>query len=183
MPPTKVCTPAKPVHDSATLADIIKYTIPLWQAQNPDSQNINKTSISDKVNVNISVSHPNIPANQSNPNPSNYGPATPYGLPYTISPNSYGIIGSYLDRRVEAMHDFTDRVPGKQLHPFPVSGHEGLFGFTYLGDVRAWRRDDLIGTEFAKEVDVHESIHTPDEYETRRIVEWMMSKERPKYIK
>ena len=183
MPAIKECAPAKTMNISATLADIIKYTVPLWQAQNPDSQNISKTSISDKVNANISVSHPNIPAAQSNPNPSNYGPAAPYGPPYTVSPHSYGIIGSYLDRRVEAMDDFTDRVPGKQLHTFPVSGNEGLYGYTRIGDVHAGRREDLIGTEFAKEVDVHESIHTPDEYETRRIVEWMMSREMPKYNK
>ena len=176
MPATKECSPAKSAQD---LANIIKYSIPLWQAQKPDSQNRNKTDISDKVNTNIAA----LPSNTL-PNPSNYGPLTPYGLvPYTVSDYSYGITGTYLDRRIEAMHDFTDRVPGKHLHTFPSSGNEGLFGFTYLGDVHAWRRDDLIGTEFAKMVDVHESIHTPDEYETRRITEWMMEKEKSKYIK
>lgn len=178
MPAVKECTPAKPVQDLDYLAAIIRYTIPVWQAQKPDSKNTNKADISDKVNANIATLPSNVPTNSSN-----YGPLTSYGLiPYVISHYSYGLIGSYLDRRIQEMHDFTDRVPGKQLNSFPVSGNEGLFGFTYLGDVHAWRRDDLTG-EFAKMVDVHESIHTPDEYETRRITEWMMSKERPKYIK
>lgn len=96
----------------------------------------------------------------------------------------YGLLlASYIERREEAMRDFTDRVPGKHMNTFPSSGNAGLYGFTYLGDQRVWRRDDLIGSEFAKMVDVHESIHTPDEYETRRITEWMMERERPKYIK
>ena len=97
-------------------------------------------------------------------------------------PNYGPVFTSYLERRHEAMHDFTDRVPGKQLHTFPSSGNAGLYGFTYIGDVNAWRRDDLIGTEFATMVDVHECIHTPDEYETRRITEWMMSKQPIKYF-
>jgi len=32
-------------------------------------------------------------------------------------------------------------------------------------------------------VDIHESIHTPDEYETRILTDWIMMKQRPKYIK
>jgi hypothetical protein len=101
------------------------------------------------------------------PSSSNYGPT----------------FSTYLEKRQEMLNDFTDRVPGKHLHTFPSSGNAGLFGFTYLGDVNAWRREDLIGTEFSLMVDVHESIHTPDEYETRRITEWMMSKDNSKYIK
>jgi len=97
---------------------------------------------------------------------------------------NYGpVLASYLERRNEALHDFTDRVPGKHMNTFPSSGNAGLYGFTYLGDQRVWRRDDLIGSEFAKMVDVHECIHTPDEYETRRITEWMMEKEKSRYIK
>ena len=92
------------------------------------------------------------------------------------------VIGDYRDRRIESMHDFTDRVPGKNLETFPVSGNEGLYGYTFLGDIRAWRRDDLSGN-FAKMVDIHESIHTPDEYETRILTDWIMTKQISKYIK
>ena len=91
-------------------------------------------------------------------------------------------IGDYRDRRIESMHDFTDRVPGKNLETFPVSGNEGLYGYTFLGDIKAWRRDDLSGN-FAKMVDIHESIHTPDEYETRILTDWIMTKQISKYIK
>ena len=112
------------------------YSVPLWQAKKPDSQTANKVDISDKLSANIVVLPPNIASNSSPASPSNYGPSIPYGLmPYAVPPYGYGVIGAYLDRRIEAMHDFTDRVPGKQLHTFPVSGNEGLLGFTYLGDV------------------------------------------------
>ena len=94
-----------------------------------------------------------------------------------LSINYKSTIGAYLNNRQEALHDFTDRVPGKHLNTFPSSGNAGLFGFTYLGDVRVWRGDDLSG-DFAKMVDVHECIHTPDEYETRILTSWIMSKEK-----
>jgi len=99
-----------------------------------------------------------------------------------LSINYKSTIGTYLNRRQDALHDFTDRVPGKNLETFPVSGNEGLYGYTFLGDIKAWRRDDLTGN-FAKMVDIHECIHTPDEYETRILTDWIMSKQRTKYIK
>ena len=91
-------------------------------------------------------------------------------------------IGTYLNRRMKALHDFTDRVPGKFMNTLPKSIMGGILGFTYLGSNSVTRRDDLSG-DFAYEVDVHECIHTPDEYETRRITEWMMSEENDGYIR
>jgi len=44
------------------------------------------------------------------------------------------------------------------------------------------RRADLTG-QTARMVDIHESIHTPDEYETRVLTSWIMEKVRGKYIK
>ena len=35
----------------------------------------------------------------------------------------------------------------------------------------------------ARMVDIHESIHTSDEYETRVLTSWIMEKGRGKYIK
>ena len=90
--------------------------------------------------------------------------------------------GTYLNKRQEALQDFSDRVPGKSLETFPVSGNEGLYGYTFLGDIKVWRRDDLSG-KFAKMVDIHECIHTPDEYETRILTDWIMTKQPVKYIK
>ncbi len=91
-------------------------------------------------------------------------------------------ISAYLDRRIEALQDFTDRVPGKHLDSKPKSVMGGILGFTYEGDNRATRRDDLTGS-IAEMVDIHECIHTPNEYETRLLTAWIMAKEIPKYIK
>ncbi len=91
-------------------------------------------------------------------------------------------IGAYLDKRIEALQDFTDRVPGKHMHILPESLMGGVLGFTYLGENFMARRADLAG-EIAKMVDIHECIHTPNEYETRILTSWIMSKEMPKYIK
>jgi hypothetical protein len=49
----------------------------------------------------------------------------------------------------------------------------GVLGFTYLGDSFVGIRDDLNDYE-SHEVGIHEAIHTPDEYETRQIVRWML---------
>ncbi|MBD3164295.1 hypothetical protein GF323_03780 [Candidatus Woesearchaeota archaeon] len=44
-----------------------------------------------------------------------------------------------------------------------------------------WRAAvDLFG-DTALMVDVHEAIHTPNEYETRVLTDWMLKRERPKY--
>jgi hypothetical protein len=120
-----------------------------------------------------------------NPTKDNYSIKLVYENNYEeerLSVNYKSTIGTYLNKRQEAIQDFSDRVPGKQLDTFPVSGNEGLYGFTFLGDNKAWRRDDLTGS-FAKMVDIHESIHTPDEYETRVLTDWIMSKDLVRYKK
>ena len=91
-------------------------------------------------------------------------------------------IGSYLNRRQQALHDFSDRVPGKHVSTFSRNEMPGVLGFTYHGQDRMALRDDLIG-KTRKMVDIHESIHTPDEYETRRITDWIMSRPNLRYIK
>jgi len=99
-----------------------------------------------------------------------------------LSINYKSTIGTYLNKRQEALQDFTDRVPGKHLHILPESLMGGILGFTYLGENFMARRADLTGS-MAKMVDIHESIHTPNEYETRILTSWIMTKEMPKYIK
>ena len=99
-----------------------------------------------------------------------------------LTSNYISTIGTYLNRRMKALRDFTDRVPGKFMNILPKSIMGGILGFTYLGNNSITRREDLSG-DFAYEVDVHECIHTPDEYETRRITEWMMSEETDGYIR
>lgn len=88
---------------------------------------------------------------------------------------------SYLEKFRKERRDFTRFIPAKKIEKFPRSGNESLLGWTYLGDDRIHLREDLEG-ERKLEVDIHESIHTNDEYETRRIVEEILeglkSKER-----
>ena len=90
--------------------------------------------------------------------------------------------GTYLNRRQQALTDFSDRVPGKHVSTFSRNEMPGVLGFTYLGQGRMALRDDLTG-KTKKMVDIHESIHTPDEYETRVLTDWIMSKPSNKYIK
>jgi len=89
---------------------------------------------------------------------------------------------SYLKKREQALNDFSDRVPGKHVSTFSRGEMPGVLGFTYLGQDRMALRDDLTG-KTKKMVDIHESIHTPDEYETRVLTEWIMTKARNRYIK
>ena len=88
---------------------------------------------------------------------------------------------NYPNEREEKLQDFSNRVD-KSLHILPKSLMPGVWGFTYLGENFMARRDDLVG-ETAQMVDIHEAIHTPDEYETRVLTDWIMSRERLKYKK
>lgn len=85
----------------------------------------------------------------------------------------------YVGRLEEARQDFTKRID-KALDLLPKSLMGGILGFTYLGSGKMTRRDDLFG-ERALMVDVHESIHTPDEYETRVLTDWILTRDRQKY--
>jgi len=86
---------------------------------------------------------------------------------------------SYLEEREDKLQDFTNRVD-KSLTLMPKSLMGGVLGFTYLGENFMARRDDLVG-DTARMVDVHEAIHTPDEYETRILTDWMLKREIIKY--
>jgi len=79
----------------------------------------------------------------------------------------------------EQKNDFTKHAD-KSLHIFPESIMGGVLGFTYLGENYMARRADLTGSK-AKMVDVHEAIHTPDEYETRILTDWMLLRQKPRY--
>ena len=85
----------------------------------------------------------------------------------------------YSERIEKTRQDFTSRLD-KALEILPKSLMGGVLGFTYLGSGKMARRADLFG-DMAKMVDVHEAIHTPDEYETRVLTSWMLRMERPKY--
>lgn len=94
----------------------------------------------------------------------------------------YGNINNYLNRFIEDRNDFASRVLfQKNLELLPPAIMGSVLGYTYLGEIYQVRRDDIIGDK-AYEVDLHEAIHTPDEYETRVLVAWILSKEKPKYL-
>lgn len=88
-------------------------------------------------------------------------------------------IESYLEQLQEQKQDFT-KLADKSLHIFPESIMGSVLGFTYIGENFMGRRADLTG-KTAFMVDVHESIHTPDEYETRILTDWMLSRPMQKY--
>ena len=99
------------------------------------------------------------------------------------SQESYSkILKDYMRQHIESKEDMSNRVPLKWLNIMPETMMGGILGFTYLGDNSMGRRADLVG-KTARMVDIHESIHTPDEYETRVLTSWIMEKIRLKYIK
>jgi len=89
---------------------------------------------------------------------------------------------SYMKQHMQEKEDMANRVPLKWLNILPENIMGGVLGFTYLGENFMGRRADLVG-KTARMVDIHESIHTPDEYETRVLTSWIMEKARGKYIK
>src|SRR3989338_3479610 len=89
---------------------------------------------------------------------------------------------NYIEKHVNEKEDMTHRVPLKWLNILPESMMGGILGFTYIGDPAMGRRADLTG-KTARMVDIHKSIHTPDEYETRVLTEWIMGKVNSKCIK
>ena len=91
-------------------------------------------------------------------------------------------LSGYLKEHIKSKEDMTNRVPLKWLNILPETMMGGILGFTYLGENFMGRRADLTG-KTARMVDIHESIHTPDEYETRVLTSWIMEKIRSRYIR
>jgi len=86
---------------------------------------------------------------------------------------SYFSIDSYLDKFRADQKDLLKFLPFVGVTKFPLNGNRGLYGWTYRNSGEINIREDLEG-EKKTEVMVHEAIHTPDEYETRRLTEWIM---------
>ena len=101
-----------------------------------------------------------------------------YGTGY----DEYRAQTPYIQKHIERKEDHTEKVPLKSIHHmWPESIMGGILGFTYIGENFMGRRDDLTGW-WARMVDIHESIHTPDEYETRVLTDHIMDKTPPKYL-
>lgn len=97
-------------------------------------------------------------------------------ISYKYLPSYLGTIADYIKKLEKKRNDFTMRAPFKVVHKFPVNLMGGVLGFTYLGENFMGIRDDLYGPEL-HEVELHEAIHTPDEYETRVLTKWMLDNE------
>ena len=91
-------------------------------------------------------------------------------------------INKYMRNHIDSKEDMSQRVHLKPLTILPANSMGSVLGFTYLGENFMARRADLIG-KTARMVDIHESIHTPDEYETRILTSWILEKTKPTYKK
>lgn len=87
---------------------------------------------------------------------------------------------SYLERRLIEISDFTHLIPLKRTEFLPHLFNRGVYGFTEPnGNYMAIDRDLM--PEQKQKTDVHESIHTSWEYETRVLTDWMLSRELGNY--
>jgi len=88
----------------------------------------------------------------------------------------------YLLRREHSLKDFTNRIPDKIIEKVRLPW--GFYGYTYLGHNKAWLNYRLDETPDKKEnTDLHEAIHTDNEYETRVLTDWMLEKEPEEKVK
>jgi len=100
----------------------------------------------------------------------------------SFSASYRGNVKDYMQQHLERLTDFASKVLfQKHLNIIPASFMGGILGYTYLGENFMARRDDLSG-KTAQMVDLHEAIHTPDEYETRVLTSWILNREMPKYL-
>ena len=87
----------------------------------------------------------------------------------------------YKEKQLEDKLDFTNLIPMKRLEFFNNSHTDyNLLGFTYLfGDYVAIA--DNLSEKKKREVDIHEHIHTEDEYETRVLTWWHLDNKPNRY--
>jgi len=114
-----------------------------------------------------------------------------YKVPFAVYANQYikqrmpsyrKTSEDYISLVRNSKEDFSQRVQLKPLTILPANSMGSVLGFTYIGENFMARRADLTG-KTARMVDIHESIHTPDEYETRILTSWILGKERLRYMK
>ena len=89
--------------------------------------------------------------------------------------NYMTFVKDYFKDFLRKRQDFTDNIPNKKLIVEPKSILGGVLGWTILGWDTMGKRSDLIYSPgMNRYVEVHEGIHTDDEYETRVISDWML---------
>lgn len=87
-------------------------------------------------------------------------------------------VQEYPEQRMDDISDTTRFLPVK--HQIFEHMPEGLFGYTFIGSDKVYINQTLQGSR-KEETIVHESIHTPDEYETRVLTSWILNKETNRY--
>ncbi|MBT4541019.1 hypothetical protein HOC35_05890 [Candidatus Woesearchaeota archaeon] len=99
-----------------------------------------------------------------------------------IKTESYNVpLTGYEDLKLMDLLDMSRFFPAKHLHIESMPDY--LLGYTAIGSPNIFRNSRLIpGSERAYEVDVHETIHTNDEFETRMLTSWILDKDINKYL-
>jgi hypothetical protein len=72
---------------------------------------------------------------------------------------------------IKSRVDFSNRIPDKFMTKENLPS--GLYGYTWLGNNQMVISDNIDYSQNQK-TQLHECIHTNDEYETRRLTDWMM---------
>ncbi len=90
------------------------------------------------------------------------------------SVNYISFVKNYFEDILRSKQDFTNNIPNKKLIIEPKSILGGILGWTILGWDTMGKRSDMFYSHMNNYVEVHEGIHTDDEYETRVISDWML---------
>jgi len=80
-------------------------------------------------------------------------------------------LNKYLIDWIKSRVDFSNRIPDKFMEKENLPA--GLYGFTWLGN-NQMRINDNLSYEQDQKTQLHECIHTNDEYETRVWTDWML---------
>ncbi len=91
-----------------------------------------------------------------------------------LLPNTYVLPHRYEDRRIIERRDLQRFIPSKVVEKFPRNGNEGLYGYTFLGDIKI-RKQEGLDSYADLLTDIHESTHTEWEYQTRIWSEMIMA--------
>ncbi len=91
------------------------------------------------------------------------------------SVNYNTFVKDYFEDLLKSRQDFTRNIPNKKLIVEPKSILGGVLGWTILGWDTMGKRSDMNYSHMNRYVEVHEGIHTDDEYETRVLSDWMLS--------
>lgn len=103
------------------------------------------------------------------------------GQDYFLTNSYSAALKDYEELRLEDILDVSRFFPVKNLVIEQMQNY--LLGYTAIGAQNIFRNSRLVpGEERTYEVDVHETIHTDDEFETRILTSWILDKDVNKYL-